>query len=195
MPPWAAAPEVPWSGRFSSAFALNALQKLRVVSWNSLALLAHSRTSRQRRLAHLRYLLATNDIIALQETHSACSGTSWHLHKLGDTHTFFTSDCDKKGSGGILTAVRKSLLIDATRNFEKVVAGRASRLVISKQHSKIYVWCVHNFDLSTRQVRNITQQLSADGAAAFLDPQHSPFSSREAAMLQRFCSSVAALMD
>lgn len=119
---------------------------LRMVTWNCNGYFLHSRSLPSRQSAKhriLQQLLDSSDVLALQETH----GDAAHLYELQKHlpfHALYGSFCEHRGQGGVVLAIRRTLLARCTTvTAHQLEPGRVLRLLLDGPSVALNLVSVH----------------------------------------------------
>ena len=149
---------------------------LRIVSWNTRALISISGQRRRRKLKLLRILMHKYDVLLLQETHNTQDVVEAWCRKYAPQFHAFVSTHAAPDTGGLVTLVRKSAGLNPQHTTHNVVPGRVLGLSITigphlrdpspapDTHltHRLSIWNIHNHDLPPDALPRLRPLLSLD---------------------------------
>ena len=119
---------------------------MRVVTWNCNGLFLHPGAAADRRIAKMKLLSAlldSSDFLALQETHGSPEDLA-ELQKHVPFHVLYGSFCENRGMGGVVAAVRRTLLSRCTTAVTRpLYSGRVLQVLLDGPSLCFNLVCVH----------------------------------------------------
>ena len=135
-----------------------------MLSWNCRALLHRDEKKMRRKVAELRSMAKSIDIICLQEVHGARSDV---LRVLNLFFLYYFWICTNPGIkhavGGLVTLFSRASFPDGWNIVQNhLAAGRNSRFCVEKDGRKAIYWNVHNQELTDAVITQVNTLLTAD---------------------------------
>ena len=127
----------------------------------------HNPYKRALKLAELRKLAKGASIVCLQEVHGTFEEIVMLLHMESVHYHIFHTMGKDRSTGGNLTLISKSFFINAHIHHEELIQGRVQRTCITSKplsgsESRLWVYNVHNFGLSTSELNRVTHRIASD---------------------------------
>lgn len=137
-----------------------------MASWNAQALMSRDPHCHLQEWRVLQRLATRSDVICIQETHADASTTKGAAARLGPTHRALHSAGQPSTAGGLLTLIRHSVLVDAEVHTVTLQAGRipSVRATYSQQRDDIDIVNIHNHDVTTDSIRQLSRHLAESTA-------------------------------
>lgn len=140
---------------------------LSAATWNTRSLLHHVPATAQAKDTQLTRLLATHDVVLLQEVRGDHDMVHRAAMRHRATHACWTSTSPTCMAGGLIVFVSQSIAAMATQvESAPLVPGRVLRLTLCRSHiDRLDLVNVHNESLTSSDRRRIQNDLRACSAA------------------------------